>query len=62
MYEKGPRWSDLKIGKYVEYLMHVSSEYFTSSVLPCLTSTDGRASCVVFACVMPWINNAQGSH
>jgi hypothetical protein len=40
-----PFW-DLKISKYVEYLARISSEYFTSCVLPSLTST---------AYVIPWI-------
>ena len=35
-----PFW-DLKIGKYVEYLTCVSSEYSTCSVLPSLTNTTG---------------------
>jgi hypothetical protein len=40
------QWS-LKIGKYdiVEYLTRVSSEHFTSSVLPSLKSTTGRNLC-----------------
>jgi hypothetical protein len=50
-----PFW-DLKIGKYVEYIMRVSSEYFTNSVLPSLISTAGRTTCVFLAYVIPWMN------
>ena len=32
---------DLKISEYVEYLTCISSEYFTSCMLPYLTSTAG---------------------
>ena len=52
-----PFW-DLKIHIYVEYLMHVSSEYITSRVLLSLTSTAGRTSHVLVANVIPWINKA----
>ncbi len=44
---------DPKISKY---LMRVSSEYFTSSVLPSLTSTAGQTSRVLLAYVIPWLN------
>jgi hypothetical protein len=47
-----------KIGTYVEYLTRISSEYFTSTVLPSLTSTAGRTSRVFLAYVIPWINKA----
>ncbi len=47
-----PFW-DLKISRYVEYLTCASSDYFTSSVFPSLTSTAGRTSCV-----LPWTNKA----
>ena len=56
-----PFW-DFKISKYIEYLMHVSSKYFTSSVLRSLTSTDGWSSCVLLAYIMPWINKASTHH
>ena len=49
-----PFW-DLKFGEYVEYLMRVSSEYLTSSMLPSLTSSDGRTLRVLLADVIPWI-------
>jgi hypothetical protein len=52
-----PFW-DLKIGKYVEHLMPVSSEYLISCELPSLTSTAGRTSRVFLAYVIPWINKA----
>ena len=52
-----PFW-DLKIGKYVEYLMPVSSEYLISCELLSLTSTAGRTSRVFLAYVIPWINKA----
>ena len=52
-----PFW-DLKIGIYVEYLTHVSSEYIISWVLLSLTSTTGRTSRVLLADVIPWINKA----
>jgi hypothetical protein len=52
-----PFW-DLKIGKYVEYLMPVSSEYLISCELLSLTSTAGRTSRVFLADVIPWINKA----
>ena len=35
--------------------MHVSSEYLTSSVLPSLTSSDGRTSRILLTDVIPWI-------
>ena len=43
----GPFW-DLKIGKYVDYLTHVSSEYLISCMLLYLTSTcmAGQISCL----------------
>jgi hypothetical protein len=50
-----PFW-DLKISKYSN--TRVSSEYFTSSVLPSLTSTAGRTSRVLLAYVILWINKA----
>jgi hypothetical protein len=40
-----PFW-DLKIGKYVEYLTYISSEYIISCVLLSLTSMTGRISCL----------------
>ena len=46
---------DSKFSEYVEYLARVFSEYLTSSVLPSLTSSDGRTSHVLLADVMPWI-------
>ena len=46
---------DSKFSEYVEYLAHVFSEYLTSSVLPSLTSSDGRTSHVLLADIMPWI-------
>ena len=49
-----PFW-DLKFGEYVEYIMRVSSEYLTSSVLPSLTSGDGWTSHILLADVIPWI-------
>ena len=49
---------NLKISKYVEYLMCVSSEYITSRVLLSLRSTAGRTSRVFLAYVMPWIKLA----
>ena len=52
-----PFW-DLKIGIYVEYLTHVSSEYITSWVLLSLISTADRTSRVLLADVIPWINKA----
>ena len=52
-----PFW-DLKIGKYVEYLTPVSSEYLISCELLSLTSTAGRTSRVFLAYVIPWINKA----
>jgi hypothetical protein len=52
-----PFW-DLKIGRYVEYLMPVSSEYLISCELLSLTSTAGRTSRVFLAYVIPWINKA----
>jgi hypothetical protein len=48
----------LKIGKYVEHLTPVSSEYLTSCKLLSLTSTAGRTSRVFLAYVIPWINKA----
>ena len=50
-----PFW-DLEISKYVEYLTLVSSEYFTSCVLPSLTSTAGQTSRILLAYVIPCIN------
>ena len=52
-----PFW-DLKISKYVEYLMCVSSKYIKSWVPLSLRSTAGWTSCVFLAYVMPWINTA----
>ena len=52
-----PFWS-LKIGIYVEYLTHVSSEYIISWALLSLRSTAGRTSRVLLADVIPWINKA----
>ena len=52
-----PFW-DLKIGIYVEHLMHVSSEYITSWVLLSLTSTTGWTSSIPLADIIPWINIA----
>ena len=52
-----PFW-DLKISKYVEYLMRVSSEYIISWALLSLRSTVGWTSRVFLAYVMPWINKA----
>ena len=46
-----PFW-DLKIGKYEEYLMCVSSEYLASCVSPSLTSLAGRTSCIPLAYVI----------
>ena len=46
---------DSKYSEYVEYLVRVSSEYLTSSVLPSLTSSDGRTLHVLLADVIPWI-------
>ena len=46
---------NLKFSEYVEYLVRVSSEYLTSSVLPSLTSSDGQTSHVLLADVIPWI-------
>jgi arabinogalactan endo-1,4-beta-galactosidase len=40
-----PFW-DLKINKYVEYLVHVSNEYLIRCVLLCLTSMAGWTSCM----------------
>ena len=45
----------MKFGEYVEYLMCVSSEYLTSSVLPSLMSSDGQTSRILLADVIPWI-------
>jgi hypothetical protein len=47
-----PFW-DLKIDKYVEYLMPVSSEYLISCELLSLTSTTGWTSRVFLAYVIP---------
>ena len=41
-----PFW-DLKFSENVEYLVRVSSEYLTSSVLPSLTSSNGQTSRVL---------------
>ncbi len=46
---------DLKIGKYVEYLMPISSEYITSCKLLSLTSTTGRTSRVFLAYEILWV-------
>ena len=46
---------DSKFSEYVEYLACVSNEYLTSSLLPSLTSSDGRTSRVLLADVIPWI-------
>jgi hypothetical protein len=43
------RWSLSGTLICIEHLTRVSSEYFTSSVLPSLTSTAGRASHVLLA-------------
>ena len=43
--------------QYVGYLTHISSKYFTSSVLSSLTSTDGRTSSILLAYVILWIIN-----
>jgi hypothetical protein len=48
----------LKIGKYVEHLTPVSSEYLISCELLSWTSTIGRTSRVFLAYVIPWINKA----
>jgi hypothetical protein len=48
-----PFW-DLKIGKYVEHLMPVSSEYLISCELLFLMSTAGRTSHLYLAYVIPW--------
>jgi hypothetical protein len=48
-----PFW-DLKIGKYVEYLTPVSSEYLISCELLSLISTAGRTSRAFLAYVIPW--------
>ena len=52
-----PFW-DLKIGIYVEYLTHVSSEYIISWALLSLLSTAGRTSHILLDDVIPWINKA----
>ena len=52
-----PFW-DLKISKYVVYLMPVSCEYIKSWVLLSRTSTAGRCSRVLLADVILWINKA----
>ena len=52
-----PFW-DLKIGKYVEYLTPVSSEYIKSWELLSPTSTAGRTSRVLLADIIPWLNKA----
>ena len=49
-----PFW-DSKFNEYVEYLARVSSECLTSSVLPSLTSSDGRTSRILLADVILWI-------
>ena len=49
---------DLEISKYVEYLMCLSSEYHTSSVLPSVTSITGQTCHVILTYVIPWINKA----
>jgi hypothetical protein len=51
------RFWDLKISIYVPHLMHISSEYFTSSMLPSLTSIVGRIS-LAYMYVITWINIA----
>jgi hypothetical protein len=43
----------MKISKYVDYLMHVSSKYLTSSILHSLTCRADRTSCVPLAYVIP---------
>ena len=43
---------------YVEYLMHVSSEYIISWVLLSLISIGCQTSRILFADVIPWINKA----
>ena len=48
-------FQDLKFSENVEYIVRVSSEYLTSSVLPSLTSSDGRTSRVLQADVILWI-------
>ena len=52
-----PFW-DLKIGKYVEYLMSVSCEYIKSWVLLSPTSTAGWTLHILLADVILWINKA----
>jgi hypothetical protein len=42
-------------GEYIEYLTRVSSEYLISSVLPSLTSSNGRTSRVLLSDVIPRI-------
>ncbi len=49
---------DLKIGKYVEHLISVSSEYLISCELLSLTSSAGQTSRVFLAYVIPWIHKA----
>ena len=51
-------FGDLKIGKYVEYLTHVSSEYIVNRLLLSLTTTAGQTSCVFLADTISWINKA----
>ena len=52
-----PFWG-LKIGKYVEYLTCVSSEYIINRALLSLKSTAGSLYVFFLAYVMPWINKA----
>ena len=47
---------DLKISKYVEKLVHISSEYLKSCMLLFLTSMSGRTSCTSLAYVIPCLN------
>jgi hypothetical protein len=43
---------DLKIGKYVEYLMHVSSDYLISCVLLSLTCMASRTSWIRYSRIL----------
>ena len=54
-----PFWG-LKIGKYVDYQTHVSSEYIYIKSWELLSpiSTAGQTSRVLLADVIPWINKA----
>ncbi len=47
------RFWDLKVSKYVEYLMHLSTEYIINCILLSLTSMADRTSRVLLADVFP---------